>query len=58
LELIERREKMPPKNANMQKITAICENLAKKLNYELCDAAMEKEPRAATCAFTSIPKPA
>jgi len=35
---------MPPKNANMQKITAICENLAKKLNYELCDAAMEKEP--------------
>ena len=35
---------MPPKNANMQKITAICEALAKKLNYELCDAAMEKEP--------------
>ena len=35
---------MPPKNANMQKITAICESLAKKLNYELCDAAMEKEP--------------
>ena len=35
---------MPPKNANMQKITAICENLAKKLNYELGDAAMEKDP--------------
>ena len=35
---------MPPKNANMQKITAIFENLAKKLDYELCDAAMEKEP--------------
>jgi len=35
---------MPPKNANMQKITAICEKFAGKLGYELCDAAMEKEP--------------
>jgi len=35
---------MPPKNANMQKITAICEKTAAKLGYELCDAAMEKEP--------------
>ena len=35
---------MPPKNANMQKITEICERLAQKLDYELCDAAMEKEP--------------
>lgn len=35
---------MPPKNANMQKIAAICETTAKKLQYELCDVAMEKEP--------------
>jgi len=35
---------MPPKNANMQKITAICEKQAAKLGYELCEAAMEKEP--------------
>lgn len=35
---------MPPKNANMQKITAICEKVAAKLGYELCEAAMEKEP--------------
>ena len=35
---------MPPRNANIQKITAICENLTKKLNVELCDVAMEKEP--------------
>ena len=35
---------MPPKNANMQKITAICEKHAAKLGYELCEAAMEKEP--------------
>ena len=35
---------MPPKNDSMQKITAICEKLAQKLGYELCDAAMEKEP--------------
>ena len=35
---------MPAKNANMQKITAICERTAEKLGYELCDAAMEKEP--------------
>ena len=35
---------MPPKNANMQKIAAICEKTAAKLGYELCDAAIEKEP--------------
>lgn len=35
---------MPPKNANLQKITAVCERHAKKLGYELCDAAIEKEP--------------
>ena len=35
---------MPPKNANMQKIAGLCEKLAQKLGYELCDAAMEKEP--------------
>ncbi|MBQ6257162.1 MAG: ribosome maturation factor RimP, partial [Clostridia bacterium] len=35
---------MPPKNLNMQKITDICEKLAQKLVYELCDVAMEKEP--------------
>ena len=35
---------MPPKNANMQKIAQICERQAARLGYELCDAAMEKEP--------------
>lgn len=35
---------MPAKNANMQKITAICEKTAARLGYELCDAAIEKEP--------------
>ena len=35
---------MAQKNQNMQKITAICEKPAQKLGYELCDAAMEKEP--------------
>lgn len=35
---------MPPKSANMQKISGICEKMAQKLQYELCDAAMEKEP--------------
>ena len=35
---------MPPKNTNMQKITGICERMAQNLHYELCDAAMEKEP--------------
>ena len=35
---------MPSRNLNLQKIFGICEKLAKKLNYELCDAAMEKEP--------------
>ena len=31
---------MAQKNQNMQKITAICEKLAQKLGYELCDAAI------------------
>lgn len=35
---------MPPKNANMQKIEAICEKHAAKHGYELCDVAIEKEP--------------
>ena len=35
---------MAQKNQNLQKITAICEKTAQKLGYELCDAAMEKEP--------------
>lgn len=35
---------MPPKNANMLKIMALCERTAQKLGYELCDAAIEKEP--------------
>ena len=35
---------MPPKNANMQKIEAICQRTADKLEYELCDVAIEKEP--------------
>ncbi len=35
---------MPPKNANLQKINAICQRCAQELGYELCDAAMEKEP--------------
>ena len=35
---------MPPKNANIQKITAICQAAADKMGYELCDAAIEKEP--------------
>lgn len=35
---------MPPKNANLQKITALCDQHAQQLGYELCDAAMEKEP--------------
>ena len=35
---------MAPKNANMQKITEICERFAGKLEYYLCDVAMEKEP--------------
>ena len=34
---------MPAKNLNMQKIADICEKMAQKLGYELCDAAMEKE---------------
>ena len=35
---------MPSRNLNLQKIFGICEKVAKKLDYELCDAAMEKEP--------------
>ena len=35
---------MPPKNVNLQKIWAICQRHADKLGYELCDAAIEKEP--------------
>ncbi len=35
---------MPAKSLNMQKITALCEKTAEKLGYELCDAALEKEP--------------
>jgi len=35
---------MPAKNLNMQRISDICEKLAQKLGYELCDVAMEKEP--------------
>ena len=35
---------MPPKNANMQKIEAVCQRFADKLGYELCDVAIEKEP--------------
>jgi len=35
---------VPPKNANMQKIWAVCQATAEKLGYELCDAAIEKEP--------------
>ena len=35
---------MPQKNLNMLRITEICEKMARKFDYELCDAAMEKEP--------------
>lgn len=35
---------MAPKNLNMQKITAICQRTADQLHFELCDAALEKEP--------------
>ena len=35
---------MPAKNANMQKISVLCESTAQKLGYELCDVAIEKEP--------------
>ena len=35
---------MPQKNLNLQRITEICEKTARKFDYELCDAAMEKEP--------------
>ena len=35
---------MAAKNANAQKMTAICEKTAQKLGYELCDVGIEKEP--------------
>ena len=35
---------MAQKNLNLQKISGICEKLAEKLGYELCDAALEREP--------------
>ncbi len=35
---------MAPKNANMQKIEALCQRIAEKMDYYLCDVAMEKEP--------------
>ena len=35
---------MPSKSLNMQKILAVCQRHADHLGYELCDAAMEKEP--------------
>lgn len=35
---------MPPKKDSMAKIEAICQRTADKLGYELCAAAMEKEP--------------
>lgn len=35
---------MPPKNANLQKISEICDRQAQKLGYELCEVVIEKEP--------------
>ena len=35
---------MPGKGVNMQRVTAICQKQADQMGYELCDAAMEKEP--------------
>lgn len=35
---------MPGKSVNMQRVMAICQRRADELGYELCDAAMEKEP--------------
>lgn len=35
---------MPAKNVNMLRVNAVCEKTAEKLHYELCGAAMEKEP--------------
>ena len=35
---------MASKSLNMQKITAICQRTADQMHYELCDAALEKEP--------------
>ena len=35
---------VPPKNVNLQKISALCEKTAQQFGYELCDAAIEKEP--------------
>ena len=45
LYLFQHKERnMPQKNLNLQRITEICEKTARKFDYELCDAAMEKEP--------------
>ena len=35
---------MPGKGVNMQKVLDICQRQADAMGYELCDAAMEKEP--------------
>ena len=35
---------MPGKNANLQKIEAVCQRFADQLGYELCETAIEKEP--------------
>ena len=35
---------MPQKNVNLQRINDICEKTARRFDYELCDAALEKEP--------------
>ena len=35
---------MAQKNANLARIEAICEKQAQKMNYELCDVAMDREP--------------
>ena len=35
---------MPQKNVNLQRIADICEKTARRFDYELCDAALDKEP--------------
>lgn len=35
---------MPSGNANLKRIEAVCRRFADDLGYELCDAAMDKEP--------------
>ena len=37
-------KKVPAKNANLLKLTAVCEKTAEKLHYELCGAGIEQEP--------------